>query len=239
MLHRPLSGSCPRRSSSPTPNLRSSTSLRSKPLKLIITGAPASGKGTQCENLKVKYDLKHLSTGDMLREAVANGTPTGIKAKEYMDSGKLVPDTVVCGIISDSLSSCATGFLLDGFPRTSSQAETLNSLMHDNGLGSIDCVIYLDVNEESLVERVTGRRIDPETGNSYHVKFKPCTDPEVTQRLIQRSDDTEEKVKVRLQEFRANVDAVNGAYGDKVKTVDGNKSVEEVWEQIREIVDKV
>ncbi|GMH66384.1 hypothetical protein TrVE_jg9765 [Triparma verrucosa] len=223
---------------SSTPNLRSPSSLSASPLKLIITGAPASGKGTQCLSLKNRYDLTHLSTGDMLRMAVSNGTPTGLKAKEFMDAGKLVPDEVVCGIISESLPK-DSGFLLDGFPRTESQATTLNALMEEKGLGCIDCVIYLDVEESSLVERVTGRRIDPDTGDSYHIKFNPCTDPEISKRLTQRSDDTEEKVKVRLMEFRSNVEAVNGAYGEKVKRVDGNKSVEEVWESIREIVDSI
>mmetsp|Transcript_7226 Transcript_7226/g.14251 ORF Transcript_7226/g.14251 Transcript_7226/m.14251 type:complete len:253 (-) Transcript_7226:156-914(-) len=217
------------------------TSLDASPLRLIITGAPASGKGTQCSKITKAFGCKHLSTGDMLRQAVADGTEVGKAAKEYMDAGELVPDSVVIGIIKDVLKGMGRdeGFLLDGFPRTLSQAESLNAVLEETDFGGVDKVIYLDVDAGALVERVTGRRVDPETGDSYHVKFNPCSDPTVASRLVQRSDDTEEKVLVRLAAFKENVDAVNEAYGDKVVRVDGNRAVEDVWRDIREVCEGI
>jgi len=200
----------------------------SKPsgLKLIIAGAPASGKGTQCEMIKKDYGVVHLSTGDMLRAAVADGTDVGVKAKEFMDAGKLVPDEVIIGVVADRLEQedCKTnGWLLDGFPRTPGQAEALASA----GV-SADCFLFLNVPDEILVERVVGRRTDPVTGKIYHMTFSPPTDDEVTARLEQRSDDTEEKVKVRLEQFHANVEAVKGSYKDIGVEIDGTLAPEEV-----------
>lgn len=194
--------------------------------KLIIAGAPASGKGTQCEIIKEKYGVVHLSTGDMLRAAVAAGTDVGKQAKDFMDAGKLVPDEVIIGIVKDRLdeSDCVeSGWLLDGFPRTPAQAEALA----DAGV-SADCFIFLNVPDEALIERVVGRRTDPETGKIYHMTFSPPEDEEILARLEQRSDDTEEKVKVRLEQFHANVDAVKGSYTDISVEVDGTQKPEEV-----------
>lgn len=199
---------------------------RPNALKIIIAGAPASGKGTQCEIIKEKYGVVHLSTGDMLRAAVAAETTVGKLAKEYMDSGKLVPDDVIIGVVKDRLDSddCKkNGWLLDGFPRTQAQAEALA----DVGV-SADCFIYLDVPDEILVERVVGRRTDPETGKIYHMTFSPPEDDDVRDRLVQRSDDTEEKVKVRLEQFHANVEAVKGSYSDIIVDIDGTKPPTEV-----------
>jgi len=205
--------------------------------KLIIAGAPASGKGTQCELIKDKYGVVHLSTGDMLRAAVAAGTDVGKQAKDFMDSGKLVPDEVIIGIIKDRLfeSDCVeSGWLLDGFPRTPAQAEALA----DAGV-SADCFIFLNVPDDVLVERVVGRRTDPETGKIYHMTFSPPEDEEVLARLEQRSDDTEEKVKVRLEQFHANVDAVKGSYTDISVEVDGTQKPEEVSAEIMKSIDTV
>lgn len=197
-----------------------------EPLRLIIAGAPASGKGTQCELIKEKYGVVHLSTGDMLRAAVADGTGVGKTAKDYMDAGKLVPDEVIIGVVKDRLaqSDCASrGWLLDGFPRTSAQADALSSA----GVGA-DCFIFLNVPDSAVIERVCGRRTDPETGKIYHTTFSPPEDEGVAARLEQRSDDTEEKVKVRLEAFHANVDAVRGSYAEIGVEIDGSQQPHEV-----------
>jgi adenylate kinase len=204
---------------------------KSPPLGIIISGAPASGKGTQCERIREEYGLVHLSTGDMLRAAVAAGTEVGKKAKEIMEAGGLVPDDVVIGAIKERLAQPDVqehGFLLDGFPRTPAQAEALKSLGLD-----IHVFLMLDVPDELILERVTGRRIDPETGNSYHVTFKPPPE-EIEHRLIQRKDDTEECVKPRLQNFHQNIANVRGHFEDVLVQVDGTGKPHEVWDTINE-----
>lgn len=201
------------------------SAAKSSGLKLIIAGAPASGKGTQCELIKKNYGVTHLSTGDMLRAAVAAGSEVGTAAKGYMDAGKLVPDEVIIGVVKDRLDQddCQTnGWLLDGFPRTPAQAEALAAA----GIKA-DCFLFLNVPDEILVERVVGRRTDPETGKIYHMTFSPPEDEAVLARLEQRSDDTEEKVKVRLEQFHANVDAVKGSYSDIGVDIDGTASPED------------
>ena len=173
----------------------------------------------------------------MLRAAVAAGTDVGKQAKDFMDAGKLVPDEVIIGVVKDRLdeSDCVkSGWLLDGFPRTPAQAEALA----DAGV-SADCFIFLNVPDDVLVERVVGRRTDPETGKIYHMTFSPPEDEEILARLEQRSDDTEEKVKVRLEQFHANVDAVKGSYTDIAVEVDGTKSPDEVSAIIMEAIDRV
>jgi len=205
------------------------------PPKIIISGAPASGKGTQCEMITSAFGVVHLSTGDMLRAAVAAETEVGLCAKDYMDNGKLVPDDVIIGIVKDRLEEgdCAEkGWLLDGFPRTKAQADALA----EAGIES-DCFVFLNVPDEALVERVVGRRTDPETGKIYHLKFSPPESEEVTARLVQRSDDTEEKVKVRLEQFHANVEAVKGSYESISVTIDGNQAKEKVADEIKTAID--
>jgi len=211
-------------------------SSASSPVNIIIAGAPASGKGTQCETIKEEFGVVHLSTGDMLRAAVAAGTEVGVQAKEFMDSGKLVPDEVIIGIIRDRLqeSDCKEqGWLLDGFPRTAAQAEALA----DAGC-SADCFLFLDVPDEVLVKRVVGRRTDPETGKIYHLTFSPppADDEELVNRLEHRSDDTEEKVVVRLEQFHANVAAVKGSYEEIMVSIDGNRSPADVSADIMKSV---
>ncbi len=173
----------------------------------------------------------------MLRAAVAAGSDVGIEAKDFMDAGKLVPDQVIIGVVKDRLkeSDCVkSGWLLDGFPRTPAQAEALV----DAGV-SADCFIFLDVPDDILVDRVVGRRTDPETGKIYHMTFSPPEDEEVLARLEQRSDDTEEKVKVRLEGFRANIDSVKGVYKDISVEVDGTNEPEEVSATIVEAIDSM
>jgi adenylate kinase len=200
-------------------------------LKVIIAGAPAAGKGTQCENIKRDFGVIHLSTGDILRAAVKEGTPLGVKAKGFMDAGQLVPDELITDVVCSRLKQpdCKEkGWLLDGFPRTKPQAESLSAAGFKP-----DAFVLLDVPEQVLVERVTGRRTDPETGAIYHLKFKPPP-AEVLPRLVQRSDDTEEKIVVRYKEFVRHVDAVKGFYEDKCIRVDGAQAPETVSSAITE-----
>jgi adenylate kinase len=206
-------------------------------VNIIIAGAPASGKGTQCETIKEKFGVVHLSTGDMLRAAVAAGSEVGKLAKDYMDNGKLVPDEVIIGVVRDRLDGedCKSrGWLLDGFPRTQAQAKALE----EAGV-SADCFLFLDVPDEILVERVVGRRTDPATGKIYHMKFSPPDDEEILARLEQRSDDTEEKVKVRLEQFHTNVGAVKDSYADIMVTIDGNQAPAVVSMTILETIERM
>ena len=204
---------------------------KSPPLGIIISGAPASGKGTQCERIREEFGVIHLSTGDMLRAAVAAGTDIGMKAKEIMEAGGLVPDDIVIGAIKERLAQRDVqehGFLLDGFPRTPAQAEALKALGLD-----VHVFLMLDVPDHMILERVTGRRVDPETGNSYHIKFKPAPE-EIEHRLIQRKDDTEDLVRPRLHNFHQNIANVKGHFEDVLVPVDGTGKPHEVWETIRE-----
>jgi len=196
----------------------------------IIAGAPASGKGTQCEGIVQNFGLVHISTGDMLRAAVKAGTDAGKSAKEYMDAGKLVPDEVIIAMVKDRLAEddCKEkGWLLDGFPRTGAQAEALVEI----GVFP-ECVILLDVPDEELIKRVVGRRSDPETGKIYHVDYFPPP-PEVADRCIQRSDDTEEACRERLGYFYANLEAIKNAYSDKLVAINGNQDKALVGEAIK------
>eukprot|EP00814_Leptocylindrus_danicus_P005007 CAMPEP_0116014958 /NCGR_PEP_ID=MMETSP0321-20121206/6560_1 /TAXON_ID=163516 /ORGANISM="Leptocylindrus danicus var. danicus, Strain B650" /LENGTH=271 /DNA_ID=CAMNT_0003484655 /DNA_START=678 /DNA_END=1493 /DNA_ORIENTATION=- len=207
-------------------------SSKRQPLRIIIAGAPASGKGTQCERIIQHHNIVHLSTGDMLRAAVTAGTSVGKSAKEYMDAGKLVPDDVIIGVIQDRLKEqdCQEmGWLLDGFPRTQTQAQALL----DAGILP-DCFLLLNVPDELLIERVVGRRTDPVTNKIYHLKFAPPDpdDEELLARLVQRSDDTEKKVKVRLEQFHANLAAVKGSYADVCVEVDGARSPDVIAKEI-------
>jgi len=203
--------------------------------KIIIAGAPASGKGTQCEMLKEKYGLVHLSTGDMLREAVKQGTEVGKLAKKYMDEGALVPDDVIIGIVKDRLQSkdCVeNGWLLDGFPRTEAQALALKAA----GIEA-NSFILLNVPDETLIERAVGRRVDPVTGNIYHLTFNPPPE-EIADRLEHRSDDTEEKMKNRLAAYHQNIDNVRDSFSDILTSIDGLQAKGNVFSSIVEIIDE-
>ena len=199
--------------------------------KFIIAGAPASGKGTQCEFIKAEFGCIHLSTGDMLRAAVEAGSDLGKEAKGHMDSGGLVPDKLIIDIIIARLAEAdcvKKGWLLDGFPRTRAQADALATV----GL-SCDAFILLEVPDDLLVERVCGRRSDPLTGQIYHIKYKPPETEEIAARLTQRSDDTEEAIMVRIKNFHTNVASIIEAYASQVIRVNGTKKPAEVWESMK------
>jgi len=202
--------------------------------KVIIAGAPASGKGTQCELIKSQLGLVHLSTGDMLRAAVQAGTKVGLAAKEYMDGGKLVPDEVIIDLVRERLAQpdCeANGWLLDGFPRTAVQAAALRAAQIEP-----DLVLYLNVPDSMLIERVVGRRLDPETGRIYHLTFDPPPS-DVVPRMTHRSDDTAEKAQVRLSQFHEHLGAILAAYQSVTVEIDGTRGKQDVFASISRVLE--
>ncbi len=170
-------------------------------MRLVLLGPPASGKGTQAEVLCEKYGIPKISTGDMLRAAKAEGTPLGKEADRFMSAGKLVPDTVVIGLVDERirLPDAQAGFILDGFPRTVPQAESLDGLLRVRGL-KLDAAVQIDVPRELLMERATLRRSDKRTGQIYHLKYNP---PPPDAELVHRADDQEATVVKRLDEYDA------------------------------------
>ncbi len=173
-------------------------------MRIILLGAPGAGKGTQATFIKEHFNIPQISTGDMLRAAVKAGTPLGLEAKSHMDSGGLVPDEVIIGLVSERIkeADCVNGFLFDGFPRTIPQADAMKSA----GV-IIDYVVEIDVPDSAIVERMSGRRSHPASGRTYHVKFNP---PKVTGKddvtgedLVQRDDDKEETVLKRLEVYHS------------------------------------
>ena len=173
-------------------------------MRIILLGAPGAGKGTQATFIKEKFNIPQISTGDMLRAAVKAGTPLGLEAKGHMDSGGLVPDAVIIGLVSERIkeADCANGFLFDGFPRTIPQADA----MKDAGV-AIDYVVEIDVPDSAIIERMSGRRSHPASGRTYHVKFNPPKvagkDDITGEDLVQRPDDAEETVKTRLDVYHS------------------------------------
>lgn len=199
-------------------------------MKIMISGAPASGKGTQCELITKKYGLVHIAAGDLLRAEIEAGTENGRQAKEYMEKGELVPNEIVVMMVKGRLSQPDAeekGWLLDGYPRSSSQASALQEF----GFRP-DLFILLDVPEDILVDRVVGRRLDPITGKIYHMKYSPPESEEIAARLTQRFDDTEEKVKLRLHTHNQNVESVLSMYEDIILKIDGSASKDDVFAQI-------
>ncbi|KAK9199922.1 hypothetical protein WN944_015116 [Citrus x changshan-huyou] len=224
---------CRHRRSPQSPNAANFQVLASatvEPLKIMISGAPASGKGTQCELIKEKYGLVHIAAGDLLRAEIAAGSENGKRAKEHMEKGQLVPDEIVVTMVKERLSqpdSQENGWLLDGYPRSLSQATALKKYGFQP-----DLFILLEVPEDTLVERVVGRRLDPVTGKIYHVKYSPPETDEIAARLTKRFDDTEEKVKLRLKTHHHNVEAVLSLYEDVTVKVNGSVNKEDVFAQI-------
>lgn len=208
-------------------------------MQLIMMGPPGSGKGTQAELIVDKLNIPHVSTGDMFRRAINEGTELGTKAKEYLDAGSLVPDEVTIGIVKERLnqSDCRSGFLLDGFPRTLPQAEALDSLL-DNLNFELDAVLNIYVSEEELIRRLTGRRMCEDCGTAYHMVFNP---PSVEGRcdkcggkLYQRDDDTEDTILNRLKVYREQTEPIIDYYRKKdlVKDINGDQKIEDVSKEI-------
>lgn len=208
-------------------------------MKLILLGPPGAGKGTQAKMLTDRFSIPQISTGDILRAAVKEGTPMGIKAKACMDAGALVPDEVVVGIVRERLqkSDCAAGFILDGFPRTVVQADALKDTLKELGK-ELDAVISLEVDIEALVERLTGRRTCRDCGRGFHVKFDP---PKNEGRcdvcggeLYQRDDDKEETIRKRLEVYRQQTEPLVTYYrkDNLLTTVDGMLAIDTVQQQI-------
>ncbi len=208
-------------------------------MKLILLGPPGAGKGTQAKMLTDRFSIPQISTGDILRAAVKEGTPMGVKAKSFMDAGGLVPDEVVVGIVRERLQKpdCADGFILDGFPRTVAQADALKETLRQLGK-DLDAVISLDVDVEALVERLTGRRTCKDCGRGYHVKFDP---PKVAGKcdacggeLFQRDDDREETIRKRLDVYHQQTAPLAAYYlADCLLTsVDGMREIDTVQQQI-------
>lgn len=212
-------------------------------MHLILLGAPGAGKGTQAKMVAEKFGIPHIATGDILREAVKEGTQLGKEAVKYMEKGKLVPDEIVIGIIEERLreDDCKKGFVLDGFPRTIAQAEALDSVLDKIGI-DLDLVIDLKVDKEELVRRISQRRICRSCEKPYHLTFNP---PKVSGvcdecggELYQRSDDTEETVRKRISVYEEQTFPLIDYYKKKgiLKEVDGNRPIEEISESINKLL---
>jgi len=209
-------------------------------MNIIFLGAPGAGKGTQAENVGAELNIPNISTGVILREAINARTATGLKAKEYMDKGGLVPDDIVIGILKERLakSDCESGFILDGFPRTVPQAEYLE----ESGV-KIDLVVNIHVPDEKIIERMSGRRMCPLCGATYHIIYKPSHRGEICgrceARLITRPDDKPEVVLSRLETYHEQTEPLIEFYGNKgiLKTVIGQEEVEDTTRLTFEVIE--
>ena len=198
-------------------------------MKLILLGAPGAGKGTQAEIVSKKLNIPTISTGNILREAIKNGTPTGLKAKEFMDNGKLVPDDVIIGIVRDRVArdDCANGYILDGVPRTIPQAQALE----DAGI-HFDCVVSIEIADSVIEARMTGRRVCGSCGASFHITANPPKKEGICDlcgsELVVRKDDAPETVKNRLKVFHAETEALKDFYRKLgiLKLVNGDQPIE-------------
>lgn len=210
----------------------------------ILIGLPGAGKGTQAAKLVDKYDIPHISTGDMFRAALKNETPLGLEAKKFMDRGELVPDEVTIGIVRERLEKddCKKGFLLDGFPRTIPQAEALNEILDSLDL-SLDGTISIEVPEENLIKRLSGRRVCDDCGATFHVIYNQPEEEGVCDEcggeLIQRKDDQEETIKNRLKVNREKTQVLKEFYSedDLLEKVDGTGDVDEVFDRICDVIE--
>ena len=208
-------------------------------MNILFMGPPGAGKGTQAERITREFDIPHISTGDAFRLAMKQGTPLGLKAKEYVDQGLLVPDEITNGIVRERLAEpdCERGFLLDGFPRTLAQARALDEMLGEMGR-QIDHVINLKVDRGLLLARLTGRRICKSCGSTYHVMYNPPKQEGVCDKcgceLYQRSDDSEEKVGTRLDEYASKTAPLLEYYSSKglLREVDGEKEIDAVTNEI-------
>ena len=210
-------------------------------MQIVFLGPPGVGKGTQAMGVATEQGVPHISSGDMLREAVRVQTPTGLKAKSYMDAGKLVPDDVMIDLIAERVArpDCARGFVLDGFPRTLAQAEALDTMLQTKGR-PVTVVLCFDADEATIVERLSGRRLCRSCGAGYHVKFMPAKNGATCDKcggeLYQRTDDKAETIKERLQVYTRQTAALIKYYRDQglLREIPGGASVEQVGRKVRE-----
>jgi adenylate kinase len=208
-------------------------------------GGPGAGKGTQASPLVERFGFPHISTGDMFRAAIKNGTELGLKAKSFMDAGGLVPDEVTIGIVAERLAlpDCADGFLLDGFPRTLAQGDALGQILDRLGM-KLDGVINIEVAEEVLIPRLTGRRVCRKCGASYHMIFNPPQQEGVCGQcegeLYQRSDDTIETAKNRLNVYNQQTEPLISFYQEQglLKRINGDQSIDQVLSDILKALGK-
>lgn len=208
-------------------------------LRLVLLGPPGAGKGTQASEITKRYDIPHISTGDIFRDNIKRGTDLGKKAKKYLDNGSLVPDDIVVSIVKDRLAEddCEDGFLLDGFPRTVNQAHALEDALNEMKI-KLDNVINIDVAKEVLINRAIGRRICKDCGATYHIEFNPPREDSKCDvcggALYQRDDDTEETVARRIAVYSKQTKPLIDYYSKKgiIINVDGKQSIESVFEDI-------
>ena len=212
-------------------------------MRILLLGPPGGGKGTQAKFLIEKLDIPQISTGDMLREHVTKQTSLGIKAKEYMSSGALVPDEVILGMMQERLSNedCKNGYILDGFPRTIPQAVGLDELLEKLNK-TLDAVIVIDVSDDNIVDRMGGRRVHLSSGRVYHIEYNPPKiegkDDETQEDLIIREDDKEETVRKRLEIYHNETSPLIKYYKEKniVSQINGELNISDVSQEIEKII---
>ncbi|MDD7183880.1 adenylate kinase [Peptostreptococcus porci] len=209
-------------------------------MKIILLGPPGAGKGTQAANIVESYKIPHISTGDIFRKNIKEGTELGKKAQEYMNQGNLVPDELTCSLVASRLSEpdCKEGFMLDGFPRNIFQAEYLDKYLSENNL-SLDTVVNIEVDPGLLVERACGRRICKTCGATFHVKFNPSKVEGICDvcgsNLTQRPDDNEETVSQRIQVYLSETKPLVDYYTEKgiIANINGDQDINKVFEDIK------
>ncbi|PLR65763.1 MULTISPECIES: adenylate kinase [Bacillaceae] len=212
-------------------------------MNLVLMGLPGAGKGTQAERIVEKYEIPHISTGDMFRAAIKDETELGLKAKSFMDQGALVPDEVTIGIVRERLgkNDCEKGFLLDGFPRTVAQAQALEEILSDLDR-KIDYVINIEVDKDILMERLTGRRICKQCGSTYHLVFNPPAVEGICDKcggeLYQRADDNEETVANRLEVNLKQTQPLLNFYEEKgyLRNINGQQDIKQVFVDVNELL---
>ncbi|SFC81933.1 adenylate kinase [Clostridium uliginosum] len=212
-------------------------------MKIVLLGPPGAGKGTQAKSISNRYSIPHISTGDIFRKNISENTPLGIEAKGYMDNGQLVPDEVTINMVKDRLQDedCTSGYLLDGFPRTVAQANALNEFLISRE-EQLDTSLLIEVPIGFILERMTGRRVCPSCGASYHIKFNPPNNDGKCDlcgsEVIQRKDDTVETVKERLDVYENQTQPLIEFYKSKnlLSVVDGTKAINEVFKGICKVL---